>query len=61
MNVRFTAWISEAERDALDKVANDENTSVNFIVRTAIRRHPKVSRLLHVTSETANTENGERA
>lgn len=39
---RFTAWLSEAEREALDAAAKRNHTSVNFIVRTAIRRYLKL-------------------
>lgn len=38
MNVRFTTWLSEAERDALDLVAEENGTSANYVVRVAIRR-----------------------
>lgn len=38
MNVRFTTWLSEAERDALDLVARENGTSANYVVRVAIRR-----------------------
>ena len=36
---RFTAWLSERERQALDEMAAELNTSVNFIVRVAIRQY----------------------
>lgn len=43
---RFTAWLSEREREALDKVAEEQNTSVNFIVRSALRQYPPIKRKL---------------
>jgi hypothetical protein len=35
---RFTAWFSDVERDALSKRAAEENTTVNWVVRTAVRK-----------------------
>lgn len=43
---RFTAWMTEREREALDKVAEEQNTSVNFIVRSALRQYPPIKRKL---------------
>ena len=34
---RFTSWISEGERSGLDEMAREQNTSVNYLVRVAIR------------------------
>lgn len=53
---RYTAWIAERERDALDELADREGCSVNFLVRTAIRdllqEHGLLaSRLSQVTNE----------
>lgn len=57
MNVRFTAWMSESERDAIDAVAKENNTSVNYVVRIAIRRLLGLpSPLLHVTTETKDEQ-----
>ena len=60
MNVRFTTWLSEREREALDERASKERTSANAIVRTAIREYlgfdPPSTRLLHVTSDTPDTK-----
>lgn len=36
--IRFTAWLSESERDALEDVAKEYGTSQNYIVRVAIRQ-----------------------
>lgn len=52
MNVRFTAWLSEAERDRLDKAANEHGTSVNYLVRLAIRQYLGMpSQLSQVTND----------
>jgi hypothetical protein len=60
MNVRFTTWLSEREREALHDRAVAERTSANAIARTAIREYlgfdPPSGRLLHVTSDTSNTK-----
>lgn len=37
MSERFTAWLSDSERDRLRAAAKDNNTSENYIVRIAIR------------------------
>lgn len=37
--VRFSAWISDRERSELDKRARRERTSVNWVVREAIREY----------------------
>lgn len=48
---RFTAWIAESERLALDRIADRENCSVNLLVRTAIRDFlRKESQVSHVTT-----------
>ena len=57
-NVRFTAWISRGERDAIERAAEKESTSANFIVRQAIREYLQITanpqHLFHVTNENSN-------
>lgn len=36
--IRFTAWLSDAERDGIDKLAEREGTSANYMVRVAVRQ-----------------------
>lgn len=36
-NMRFTAWLSDEERDRLREVAHEHNCSENMIVRIALR------------------------
>ena len=48
---RFTAWLSERERGALDQIADREGCSVNYLVRIAVRELIE-QRLLHVTNDT---------
>lgn len=38
MNVRFTAWFSERERELIQREADAQATSANYIVRSAIRQ-----------------------
>lgn len=35
---RFTAWLSDKEKQKLTEMAEREGTSVNFLVRTAVRQ-----------------------
>ena len=59
-SVRFTTWVSERERAAIDEKAQELGTSANFIVRKAIRialgidRDDQMLRLSRVTAETPN-------
>jgi len=36
---RFTAWFSATERRALDAAARSEESTVNYIVRKAVRQY----------------------
>lgn len=36
---RFTAWFSATERRALEVRAEDEGTTINYIVRRAVRAY----------------------
>lgn len=61
--IRFTAYMSEDESNLLRRVAKDNGTSVNFVVRTAILQLLNLpAPLLHVTSDTpkrrVETSNG---
>lgn len=49
---RFTCWLSERERNALDELADREDTSVNYIVRSAVRQYLQRRGLLPVTTDT---------
>lgn len=57
---RFTAYISEVENDGIRRVAEENETSANFVVRVAIRRFLDLpvspSQMLHVTTETTTRE-----
>lgn len=61
---RFTAYISDAERDALERAADDTGTSANFHLRMAVRQYfnmPRYpSQMLHVTNETESNETVQR-
>lgn len=48
---RFTAWFSAAERRALESAAREQDSTVNFIVRTAVRRHLGREALIRAASE----------
>lgn len=53
MNVRFTAWFSPDEYRAIKRIAQENRTSMNVVVRSAVcqlldRPFP----LLHVTTAT---------
>lgn len=37
MNVRFTAWLSEAEREGIRDMATMHGTSDNYMIRVAVR------------------------
>ncbi len=56
MNVRFTAWFSERERNAIADRARIGRSSSNLIVREAVREYlgldDSPEQLLHVTSDT---------
>lgn len=57
---RFTAWLSETERGKLDEIARANGTSVNLLVRLAIRQFVGLptppSQLSHVTNTTPMVE-----
>lgn len=53
MMERFTAWLSESERQAIRTAAAELNSSENYIVRSAIRSY--LEPLLRVTPVTADT------
>lgn len=64
--VRFTAWLSERERRALQQVAIQNRMSANMVVRLCVRAGLKLDkedremlRLLHVTTETADESEDE--
>lgn len=54
--IRFTAWLSESEREAVGSLARQNGTSANYIVRVAVRAFLEMSAtdrlntLLRVTS-----------
>lgn len=52
--VRFTAWLSETERQAIRDRAKELNASDNYIVRTVIRESLGVSSKPGVTAVTRN-------
>lgn len=58
MNVRFTAWFSERERQLLDERAQELGTSTNYLVRIAVRQFLGLdkSQMLRVTTETETRE-----
>jgi len=35
---RFTAWLSDEERELLRELAHEQGSSENYIMRTALRR-----------------------
>lgn len=35
--MRFTAWLSDAERAGLQRLADEQGTSVNFVLRMLVR------------------------
>lgn len=39
IGARFTAWLSETEREALEVRARQERTSLNVIMRLALRAY----------------------
>lgn len=55
---RFTAWLSESEREGIRRLAIELDTSENYVVRMMIRQAlglaEPVLPLLHVTSVTAS-------
>ena len=56
-NVRFTAWLSERERQAIKAVEQKERVSANWVIRTAIRRYLGMDdEELPITSDTTDTE-----
>lgn len=51
--VRFTAYISQDEREGIKKLADKSGTSDNYVVRTAIRNILGLPvHVLHVTNDT---------
>lgn len=55
MMERFTAWLSESERQAIRTAAAELNSSENYIVRSAIRSY--LEPLLRVTPVTPTVTN----
>lgn len=36
---RFTAWFSDTERLALERKAKDDDATINYIIRRAVRKY----------------------
>lgn len=56
MNMRFTAWFSERERLALDTRARSERTSVNVLVREAVRQYLGIDETIELGEEIVDGE-----
>jgi len=59
MSVRFTAWLSEREREAMRSVELRECVSANWVIRTALRKYLGIDdndSELPVTSDTIDNE-----
>lgn len=48
---RFTAWFSAIERRALERLAREQDSTVNYVVRVAVRQYIGKNRLLAAARE----------
>lgn len=55
--MRLTCWFNARERVAIEREAQRQNTTLNFIVRTAVRNYLRMDRADNDTSVTGVTRN----